>query len=495
MNDEVDGWALRRWEKAGLQYLTPRCESCHADFTEDGSVYFQATVGLFDVDGNEQLTVNEFYLIDQEGNVTLKNRIEPNATVTSFPKIGMQVKMSEEYQNVMYVGRNAENYPDRNAAGKFGLHVTNAFDLFEQHPVPQDNGNRAEVRWVTIMNKDNDFGLFVTMNEPFNFSMYNYDDFNLSAAERINGLVPENDFTVNFDYKQAPIGSATCGPGVEERYVIKNQVYEYSIQFKGINLENEDPFNLYAQDPFRLDEMLLPTPEITTDLQRVFNQPLAVSLSCDEPEAQIYYTLDGQEPSKKSKLYGKPFMIDKSCVLKVKAIKKNCLPSFTTHQRFEMLPILNTTYLEAPASRYGKESDIALMDGKKGLPGDYYNDWLGFEGTDLDATIELSKQLNFNIIKIGFCHEPNDWVMWPKNILVSFSQDGVNYTEWQHASLPVYDGMDKMAGKGRVEAHAKVKAEKVKFIRVKAENYGTLPEWHPSAGEKAWIMVDEVEVE
>ena len=103
--------------------------------------------------------------------------------------------------------------------------------------------------------------------------------------------------------------------------------------------------------------------------------------------------------------------------------------------------------------------------------------------------------MNFNIIKIGFCHEPNDWVMWPKNILVSFSQDGVNYTEWQHASLPVYDGMDKMAGKGRVEARAKVKAEKVKFIRVKAENYGTLPEWHPSAGEKAWIMVDEVEVE
>lgn len=180
----------------------------------------------------------------------MKNRIEPDATVTSFPKIGMQMKISDEYQNVMYAGRNAENYPDRNAAGKFGLHVLNAFNMFEQHPVPQDNGNRADVRWLTIMNKDNDFGLFVTMDEPFNFSMYNYDDDNLTAAERINKLEPQDDFTVNLDYKQAPLGTATCGPGVDERYVIKNQVYEYSLRFKGINLEEEDPFNLYAQDAF-----------------------------------------------------------------------------------------------------------------------------------------------------------------------------------------------------------------------------------------------------
>lgn len=494
LNDDVDGWALPRWEKAGLQGLTPRCNYVHADYTETGSVYFQATVGLYDADGNEQLTVNEFYLIDQEGNITLKNRIEPNATITSFPKIGMQTKLSDEYQYVMYVGRNAENYPDRNAAGKFGLHVLNAFDLFEQHPEPQDNGNRAEVRWLTVMNKGNDFGLFVTMDKPFNFSMYNYDDENLSTAERINELEPLEDFTVNFDYKQAPIGTATCGPGVEERYVIKNQVYEYTIRFKGINLEQEDPFGLYAQKPYDIDSLLLPTPIITTDMQGAFNKPVTVSLSCSDPDAKLYYTLDGTEPTKKSKLYKKPFVIDGTCELKVKALKKNHLPSFTTHQRFEWIPVLNTTYKDAPVSRYGKDADIALMDGKKGLPSDYYNDWLGFNGTDVDATIELSKPMNFNTVKIGFCHEPNDWVMWPKNVMVSFSHDGEHYTEWQHASLPVYDGMDKMSGMGRVEARAKVKAEKVKFIRVKAENYGTLPEWHPSAGEKAWIMIDEVEV-
>lgn len=494
LNDDVDGWALPRWNKAGLQGLTPRCKFSNANYTENGSVYFNATVVLYDVDGIEQLTVNEFYLIDPEGNITLKNRIEPESSVTSFPKIGLQTKLSGDYQNVMYVGRNAENYPDRNAAGKFGLHVVKASDLFEQHPEPQDNGNRAEVRWLTIMNEESDFGLFVTMNEPFNFSMYNYDDENLSAAERINDLEPQDDFTVNFDYKQAPLGTATCGPGVDERYVIKNQVYEYSVRFKGVNLENEDPFTLYAQDPFVIDGMLPPTPEITTDMQRVFNKPVTVTLTCADPSAKIHYTLDGSEPTKKSKTYKKPFTVDESCVLKVKAIRKKGLSSFTTHQRFTMLPILNTSFENAPATQYGKDADIALMDGKKGQPGDYYSDWLGFEGENFEATIELTKHLSFNTVKIGFCHEPKDWVLWPKNVMVCFSKDGKHYTEWQRVSLPAYDGMDKMSGMGRVEARAKVKAEKVKFIRIKAENYGTLPEWHPSAGGKSWIMIDEVEV-
>lgn len=57
--------------------------------------------------------------------------------------------------------------------------------------------------------------------------------------------------------------------------------------------------------------------------------------------------------------------MDGSCELKVKAIKNHALPSFTTHQRFDMLPILNTTYKNAPSIRYGKDADIALMDGKK----------------------------------------------------------------------------------------------------------------------------------
>ena len=145
--------------------------------------------------------------------------------------------------------------------------------------------------------------------------------------------------------------------------------------------------------------------------------------------------------------------------------------------------------------RYGKDADIALMDGKKGTPHDYYNDWLGFQEVDMEATIELAVQTNISTVKVGFCHEPNDWVMWPKGVWVCFSKDGVNFNEWQQAELPVFNRPDKMHGFGRVEARARVNEQQYKFVRVKVENQGVLPEWHPYAGEKAWIMVDEVTVE
>ena len=73
--------------------------------------------------------------------------------------------------------------------------------------------------------------------------------------------------------------------------------------------------------------------------------------------------------------------------------------------------------------------------------------------------------------------------------------DGELFSKWQHAELLVFDGNDAMTGLGRIEARARVDWKNAKFIRVKVESFGVLPKWHPYAGEKAWIMVDEVEIE
>lgn len=499
LNDDVDGWALPRWEKAGLQHLTAKVVDSRAE-TKDGVVIIKASVEYQDSFDNTQILVNKLYRIDAEGNVTLTNRIEPMASVTSFPKIGMQLRMPLDYKNLMYFGRDTENYPDRNVSGKMGLYKMNALDMFEQHVEPQDNGNRASTRWFALYGTQSNVGLFVTMNEPFNFSIYNFDDDNLSTAERINELNPTDFLTVNVDYKQAPIGTATCGPGVDEKYVLKNQVYEYTVKFRAFDKMNDDPIEMSRYALPDMSDAMVPTPEIKAEMQgsqeiRIFNQPITITLSCADANAKIYYTLDGTEPTQKSMLYKKPFTISASCTVKAKAFAKGKMESFATQRQFAHCNVLTTTFVNEPVKRYGKNADIALMDGKKGTPGDYYNDWLGFSGDDLDATIELAQPVDFNVVKIGFCVEPNDWVVWPKSAKVCFSTDGKTYSDWQLAEFPVFDRPDKMAGHGRAEARARVSAKNVKYVRVMVENQGVLPEWHPSAGEKAWIMVDEVTIQ
>jgi beta-galactosidase len=500
LNDEVDGWAWPRWKKAGLQHLTPKATTWHVDNLDKNTVILNATVEYYDLQNVLQLVVNKMYLIDGEGNVSITNRVKPMETVTSFPKIGMQFRIPLDYKDLSYFGKDTENYPDRNASGKMGYYNMNALDLFEQHVVPQDNGNHADTRWLALTNYNLSVGLFVTMQEPFNFSIYNYDDDNLTAARRINQLEPADFLTVNVDYKQAPIGTATCGPGVAESYVIKNQVYECTMLLRAFDIKAENPIKLSRYQLPDVKEMMLPTPEIKAEMNgnedfKIFNEPLTVTLSCMEPKAEIRYTLDGSEPDEKSALYKNPFTIEQSCTLKVRAFAKGKERSFEAVRCFEYHPIKNTTFVTPPVERYSKNAEIALMDGKKGVAGDYYNDWLGFNGNDMEATIELNKSMNISVIKVGVCHEPNDWVMWPKVVWVSFSEDGTNFTDWQPAELPVFDRPDRMAGHGRVEARARVNAKNVRFVRVKVENQGVLPDWHPYAGQKAWIMVDEVSVE
>jgi len=510
LNDEVDGWALPRWKKAGLQHLIPvnggylngkreTLKRMSFERLDDNTVAVHAAVEYNDSSGRLQFVVNKLYIIDGNGNISITNRVEPMEIVTSLPKVGMQFPMPLDYRNLTYFGKDTENYPDRNASGKMGLYDVDALSLFEQHVVPQDNGNHSDTRWMALTSDKSKVGLFVTMQEPFNFSIYNYSDDNLTEARRINQLNYTDFLTVNIDYKVAPIGTATCGPGVDEKYVLGNQVYEYTMLLRAFD-KTQDPIELTRYQLPDADSIMVPMPEIKATMAgkedfRMFNRPLTISMTCDNPEAEIHYTTDGSEPTIKSSLYKSSFVITKTCTIKAKAFKKGMVPSFVALRQFNRLNIKNTTFVNPPVERYGKNADMALMDSKKGEPGDFYNDWLGFQGDDMEATIELAVPTDISMVKVGFCHEPNSWVVWPKGVWVSFSNDGKEFTDWEPAELPVFNRPDKMQGHGRVEARARVSVKRAKYVRVKVENQGILPEWHPYAGEKAWIMVDEVTIE
>jgi beta-galactosidase len=504
LNDEVDDWALPRWKKAGLQHLSNKTtpdKTQMKQFTkaEDGSLNVVASKEYRDAQGVLQVVVNSFYRIDGNGTISITNRVEPMEMVTSFPKVGMQFRMPLDYRNLNYFGKDTENYPDRNASGKMGLYNMDALDLFEQHVVPQDNGNHADTRWMALTSDKSSVGLFVTMQEPFNFSIYDYDDDNLTEARRINQLNPTDFLMVNVDYKQAPIGTATCGPGVDEKYVLGNQVYEYTVLLRAFE-KTQDPVELTRFQVPDMTAMMLPTPSISAEMAgkedyRIYNRPLTVSITCADKDVEIHYTTDGSDPTMKSPKYKSSFVIVNTCTIKAKAFKKGMMESFTAMRVFNRLNIKKTTFVNPPVERYGKDADIALLDGKKGLPDDFYNDWLGFQGVDMEATIELAVPTTINLVKVGLCHQPQSWVMWPKGVWVSFSKDGQEFTDWQFAELPVFDRPDKMKGFGRIEARLRADGKQWKFVRVKVENPGVLPEWHPYAGEKAWIMVDEVVVE
>ena len=501
LNDEVDQHGSKLWKRSELDQLEHKLVAVETQSFDDGRLMLRQTINLVGFDDNIQIVVNQTYIVSADGEIAINNRAEMVGDVVCLPKVGMQMHLPLDFQELVYFGKDAENYPDRNAAGSFGIYKSNALDIFEQHVVPQDNSNHSDVRWMSVQSPSKPLGLFVTSSVPFNFSMYPYSDNDLTHSRRIKQLDKVSFITLNVDAFQAGLGTATCGPDVADPYLLKDKVYVYDVCLRPYKVGKQDPAELYRYACPSVDSLMASAPVINVEMEgngdpRIFNQPVKVTLTCEDPSAKLYYTLDGTEPTTKSTLYKKPFMVGKSCELSVKAFVKDKMPSCSVHRLFVRHYIKNTTFVNPPEKQYSKDADIALMDGKKGVIGDYYwENWLGFNGNDMEATIELTDAIDFKLVKVGVAHSPGSWVMWPKVVLMAFSSDGQRYTDWTPAFLPEISLPDEKVPARRFEAVAKVNAKAVRFIRLKIVNQGVLPLWHSNKGEKAWLMVDEILVE
>jgi hypothetical protein len=73
---------------------------------------------------------------------------------------------------------------------------------------------------------------------------------------------------------------------------------------------------------------IVTTPFISTICGN-YNHPVAVTITVNKvwPDAQVYYTLDGSDPTALSRLYTGPFLLSANAVVKAKAYDSNGFPS------------------------------------------------------------------------------------------------------------------------------------------------------------------------
>jgi predicted alpha-1,2-mannosidase len=92
-------------------------------------------------------------------------------------------------------------------------------------------------------------------------------------------------------------------------------------------------------------------PFITSE-NRSFFDKFEIELACETEGAKIYYTIDGAEPTENSKLYKKPFTVDKSITLKYKAYKNGLEPSITVVSEIEKAAAIADSFGTAAGIKY-----------------------------------------------------------------------------------------------------------------------------------------------
>lgn len=149
------------------------------------------------------------------------------------------------------------------------------------------------------------------------------------------------------------------------------------------------------------------------------------------------------------------------------------------------------TLLEKP-KKYANEDPRVLTDAALG-GSSFYANWLGFEGNDLEAVIDLEEVLEFSEVSSTFLQVVNHIVFFPESVSYSYSLDGKDFTLLGY--VPNARPLERNSKINDIQSFPlDFNPVKGRYIKVKAKNLGKAPIWHHGAGLPAWIFVDEVMV-
>lgn len=97
--------------------------------------------------------------------------------------------------------------------------------------MPQENGNKTEVRWAALSNAEG-VGLRVRGEPLMQVSVSHYSTDALYRAMHTHELIPDPEVYFHLDLMQSGLGGASCGPGTLDKYLVQPATYHISLLFQ-----------------------------------------------------------------------------------------------------------------------------------------------------------------------------------------------------------------------------------------------------------------------
>jgi hypothetical protein len=140
--------------------------------------------------------------------------------------------------------------------------------------------------------------------------------------------------------------------------------------------------------------------------------------------------------------------------------------------------------------KYNPMGGKALTDGLRGM-NDYHYNWLGFEGEELVAIVDLGEITTVNYLGADFFQHTKAWIFLPYEVHYYGSTDGIEYDLIGLIENPV---PYTFPGPFTVSFDMQVPGVDIRYLRIETRSMKTCPEWHIGAGERSWIFTDEIMV-
>jgi len=206
------------------------------------------------------------------------------------------------------------------------------------------------------------------------------------------------------------------------------------------------------------------------------------------------YTTDGSTPSVHSPLYDRSQSFAASGTVRVQPFLNGAATiqaATLTIDRHQAVG--RPVALVVPNSpKYPGTGSFTLTDSLRGSLDFHDGTWQGWEGESMDATVDLGAVVAIREIDVGTLQAMRSWILLPRRVAMWLSDDGAS---WRAVADLAHDipqqREDTLVHRFRQALPA---GSRARYVRVRAENAGPLPAWHPGVGGKAWIFVDEIAV-
>lgn len=233
----------------------------------------------------------------------------------------------------------------------------------------------------------------------------------------------------------------------------------------------------YAKSLYRIAATVIPSDKAGS---------VSLELNANAMLGEIRYTTDGTEPGPDAPLYKQAIPISEDLTVKSALFKNGEMKGSVMSGSYHINKATNASvsFREAPHKSYSTGGAFTLVNGETASTPRINEQWLGWNGNDMEAVIKFEKEERVREIEAGFLHEELSWIYFPERVEIFASTNGLSYYSLGKAEI------DLANGKRFVKL--KTDARSIRYIKIIAKNRGKIPGGKPGAGENAWLFCDEI---
>lgn len=358
-------------------------------------------------------------------------------------------------------------------------------------------------------------GQYAHGNEPSHHMAYLYNY--IGKPEKTTDKVH---YILNNFYKNTPdglIGNEDCGqmsawyvlssmgiyavtPGIPKWQQTKPFFKTMKINFEDdkseLLNENFDKSNLGITDIYikmnfhRMADYkkITPVPVIQAE-SKSFKDKMIVSFDSFDNEVEYFYSIN----NKKFEMFSNELILNETSTIKFYLANGFGKVSDTISATFFKKPNNYTIDIKSTYNpQYHAGGKDGLLDGINGTTNWRKGDWQGYQTQDFEAVVDLQNVKEVSNFSATFLQDQRSWILMPTKVEYYSSTDNINFT----LITTVANDVDPKKDENTIKDFSFTASKPInaRYVKVKAYNYGKLPEWHlgfPYNGD-AFIFIDEI---